>query len=122
MLRPLREALAGGTSLGDAWLGVDHAAGWLVGSVGLYRVPEPGVLVLGYSVYPTLERQGYASEMAWWAMQRAAESGAHVLRATIPHGHFASMTVARRAGLQHVGETFDAELGMDVLVFERRFS
>lgn len=75
--------------------------GAAAGLAGFSGGPDAdGTVTLGYSVYPSHQRQGIASEAATalvaWAL---AQPGVRRVQATIPPGHVASERVARDAGL-----------------------
>lgn len=93
---------------------IDRHERKLVGSVGFAGRPDPaGTVLLGYSVYPDLERRGYASEAAAGVVKWAlAQPEVHRVQATIRPGHTASQRVAANAGLQHVGELETEEEGV----------
>lgn len=84
------------------WI-VDRVEGRLVGSAGFSGYPDTGgTLLMGYSVYPWAEGNGYASEAAAalvrWAL---AQPPVQAVRATIPPRHVASQRVAANAGLTY---------------------
>ena len=91
-----------------AWWGrwlVARESGTVVGMAGFAGAPdEQGTVTLGYSVYPAMQRQGFAAEAAAaltdWAL---AQPGVRRVRATIPPEHVASQRVAARAGLTRTG-------------------
>jgi ribosomal-protein-alanine N-acetyltransferase len=79
--------------------------GEAVGSAGFASLSSrDGRRELGYSVYPSFQGQGIASEAASalvaWAL---AQPGTHTVRATIPPWHVASQRVATHAGLRRTG-------------------
>jgi ribosomal-protein-alanine N-acetyltransferase len=79
--------------------------GEAVGSAGFVsQSSRDGQRELGYSVYPSFQARGIASEAASalvaWAL---AQPGTHSVRATIPPWHVASQHVAARAGLRRTG-------------------
>ena len=91
-----------------------------VGSIGLSVPDEQGISVMGYSVYPSLPGQGYASEAAAalveWGLRRPE---INAIRATIPVGHTASELVAGRAGLTMTAEQIENESEGTLNVWER---
>ena len=91
-----------------------------IGSIGCGAPNDAGETVFGYSVYPTFEGNGYASEAARgivdWALGLDA---VEVVTATIPAGHIASEIVATRAGLSNTGAQIEDE-GMTLNVWQRR--
>jgi RimJ/RimL family protein N-acetyltransferase len=79
--------------------------GEAVGAAGFTGAPdEDGVVLLGYSVYPTFQGQGLAAEagraLVAWALARPE---IRRVRATIPPDHVASQRVAAAAGLRRTG-------------------
>ena len=81
---------------------VAQETGEAVGSAGFSSLPDhDGYRALGYSVYPSFQGQGIASEAASalvaWALTQPGTSG---VRATIPPWHVASQRVAAHAGLR----------------------
>jgi [ribosomal protein S5]-alanine N-acetyltransferase len=79
--------------------------GEAVGSAGFVsQSSRDGQRELGYSVYPSFQGQGIASEAASalvaWAL---AQPGTQSVRATIPPWHVASQRVATHAGLRRTG-------------------
>ena len=93
-----------------------------VGSIGIYPPDDDAVALIGYSVYPSLTGQGFASEAAAglvkWGLRRPE---INAIRATIPVGHTASELVAGRAGLTLTGEQVEDEHEDRTLnVWERR--
>ncbi|MEZ4502768.1 MAG: GNAT family N-acetyltransferase [Dehalococcoidia bacterium] len=101
-----------------SWVGVDRDLETAVVAGGLGFGPdERGVVVLGYSVYPRHEGQGYATEFARalvdWAF---TQPDVTAVEATIPEGHDASIRVATKAGMQPAGTVEEPEFG-HVLLF-----
>ena len=79
--------------------------GEAIGSAGFVsQSSRDGRRELGYSIYPSFQGQGLASEAASvlvaWAL---AQPGTGSVRATIPPWHAASQRVAARAGLRRTG-------------------
>jgi [ribosomal protein S5]-alanine N-acetyltransferase len=84
---------------------VGKETGEAVGSAGFTSQPDrDGYRALGYSVYPSYQGQGIASEAASalvvWALTQPGTQG---VRATIPPWHVASQRVAAHAGLRRTG-------------------
>jgi ribosomal-protein-alanine N-acetyltransferase len=81
----------------------------VVGMGGFAGPPdEHGQLIMGYSIFPECQRQGYASEaaraLADWAM---AQPGITRIEATISPRNIASERVAAYAGLHRTDEMED---------------
>lgn len=91
------------------------------GSIGFTGGPDAeGAVTLGYSVYPSYQRQGITAEAAAalvaWAL---AQPGVRAVRATIPPGHTASERVAASAGLTRTGRIIDDPNEGPVEIWER---
>ena len=104
-----------------AWLIVVRATREAVGSVGLGGRPDAeGAVLMGYSIYPSFEGRGYATEaaraLAAWALGQVDVA---CVRATIPSGHAPSLRVAEKVGMRQVGTAHDDEVG-EVLVYDLR--
>lgn len=89
----------------SARLIVERASGAAAGSIGCTAPPDAsGTVTIGYSIYPSFQRRGIASEAAAalvaWAL---AQPGVRRVLATIPPGHVASERVATCAGLHRTG-------------------
>lgn len=106
-----------------SWLIISTASQEAVGVAGLGGKPnDAGVVLLGYSIYPARQGQGYATEAARallaWAL---GQPGVDAVRATIPPDHARSIRVAEKLGMQQVGTAQDDDVG-DILVYEARRS
>jgi RimJ/RimL family protein N-acetyltransferase len=106
-LPALRDALRDDPASGQwgPFLIVLRETGEAAGAAGFFAHPDAaGTLVLGYSVYPSLQRRGIASQTAValtaWAL---AQPGIHRVQATIPPWHIASQRVAAQAGMRNTG-------------------
>lgn len=76
-----------------------------VGSIGMTPPDDSGHAMIGYSVYPAFEGQGYASEAAIAIVEYGlAIDGIAGIYATIHPGNTGSEIVAGRAGLVFTGE------------------
>jgi RimJ/RimL family protein N-acetyltransferase len=90
--------------------------GWLVGDVGMSPADdEPGVMKVGYTMAPTFQGRGYATEAVGALVAFAFdELGAEVVRAYASAANAASIRVAEKVGMQlmeryertHDGETW----------------
>jgi ribosomal-protein-alanine N-acetyltransferase len=102
------------------WI-VIRETGEVVGSIGFMGRPDAdSAVTMGYSVYPSYQRQGIASEaakalVAWAVMQPEVRS----VRATIKPGHVASQRVAAAAGLRRTDRVEDDPDEGKVEVWER---
>lgn len=81
---------------------------------------DQGFVMMGYSVFPAMQRQGYASEaaraLADWAMSQPGITG---IRATISPRNIASERVAAYAGLRRTDAMEDDPDEGPVFVWER---
>jgi RimJ/RimL family protein N-acetyltransferase len=118
-----RDALLANPDAAPWWarLLVVRETGEVAGAAGFTGGPDAdGTVTLGYSIYPSCQRQGLASEAAAtlvaWAL---AQPGVRVVRATIPPGHIASERVAENAGLRRTGRLVDDPDEGPVEVWER---
>lgn len=103
------------------WLMVTRDAGDAVGMVGLPGEPdEHGRAPIGYSVYPSWEGRGYATEAVGavldWVL---GQSGIAAVRATIAPDNAGSLRVATKVGMRAVAIGRVMDVG-EVVVFERR--
>jgi RimJ/RimL family protein N-acetyltransferase len=118
-----RDTLRADPGAGPWWarLIVVRATGEAAGSIGFSGGPDAeGTVTLGYSVYPSYQRLGIASEaaasMVAWAL---TQPGVRAVQATIPPGHVASEKVAAAAGMEPTGRTIDDPDEGPVAVWER---
>jgi [ribosomal protein S5]-alanine N-acetyltransferase len=92
----------------------------VVGRIGFHGpTDDTGMLEIGYEVFPTFRRQGYARE-AVLAMFRWAQRDTAVLRfrATVSPDNLASRRLVAGLGFIEVGSQWDEEDGEET-VFER---
>lgn len=112
----IRDQLTGGRESGP-WLFVLRETREPVGAGGTAPAGK-GVLLIGYSIWPRHQKNGYASEAtAALCKHGLALPGVKRIRATIPVGHNASERVASSVGFRRVGKDFDPDVG-EVGVFE----
>jgi ribosomal-protein-alanine N-acetyltransferase len=118
-----RDVLREDQSISPWWarLIVVREKGDAAGSIGFTGRPDAdGSVLLGYSVYPSHQRLGIASEAAIalvaWAL---AQPGVRRVRATIPPGHVASERVAAATGMQPTGVIIDDPDDGPVAIWER---
>lgn len=102
------------------WLIVRREDVRAVGVCGLGGRPDAhGAVVLGYSVYPSLEGRGYATEAAEAVMDWAlGQPGVRTVRILAPVWNQASIAVARKLGTRAAGFEASPEVG-EVAIFER---
>jgi RimJ/RimL family protein N-acetyltransferase len=71
-----------------------------------------GVVLLGYTIWPQHQLQGYASEAARALCEHGfSRHRARAIRATIPVGHAASERVAIASGMVRVGDGYEEGVG-----------
>lgn len=88
----------------------DSAHPVLVGTVSYKGPPTAGVVEIGYSVVPSWQRHGLATEAARALIERAWERGAQaVLAHTLPHLE-PSIGVLRKLGFERLGTNAEGEL------------
>jgi RimJ/RimL family protein N-acetyltransferase len=119
VLRYRAEALAADPA---AWPWLLHAAldahGHLVGRIGCHARPVAGRVEVGYHVVPAARGRGVATRMLASFSDWLREHGADTVVLTIGPDNAASLTIARKAGFVQVGEEWDEEDGLQ-LVLER---
>jgi RimJ/RimL family protein N-acetyltransferase len=100
------------------WLVSLRDTGQAVGVCGLGGRPIDGTTMLGYSVYPEFESNGYATEASLALVEWVFEQpGARRVRATVPEWNEASVAVARKLGMTMIGTETDDDVGA-VSVYE----
>lgn len=123
VLEYFRDTLEADPAIAPWWvrLIVTRDSATAVGSIGFTGPPDgEGAVVLGYSIYPAFQRQGFAAEAATalvdWALLQP-----EVLRvqATIHPGHVASERVAAHAGLTRTNRIIDDPDEGPIAVWER---
>jgi RimJ/RimL family protein N-acetyltransferase len=98
---------------------VHRTTGQVVGDVGLHDAPHDGMVEIGYSIRPEHRRRGIAIEAAAGLLSWAAtQPGVTTFRASISPDNAASLGLVRRLGFVEVGEQWDDEDGLE-LVLER---
>jgi RimJ/RimL family protein N-acetyltransferase len=79
----------------------------LVGDVGMRVDDEPGVVLVGYTISPTYQGHGYATEAVQALVDYAFDTlGADLVRAYAEASNIASIRVAEKVGLP-VAERFE---------------
>ena len=93
---------------------LEREGGRLVGDVGISPADgEPTVLKVGYTIDPSVQGRGYATEAVRALVRYAFEVlGAEVVRIYADTDNVASIRVAEKAGLHHI-ETFEHREGDD---------
>jgi RimJ/RimL family protein N-acetyltransferase len=96
---------------------VERATGRVVGDVGLHAAPVDGMVEIGYTVRPEQRRRGIAIEAAAGLFSWAAgQPGVTTFRASISPDNAASLGLVRRLGFVEVGEQWDEEDGLELLL------
>jgi RimJ/RimL family protein N-acetyltransferase len=88
----------------------DHATPTLVGSVGYKGPPADGVVEIGYSVVPSWQRRGLATEASRALIAAAWERGADVCLAHTFEHLEPSIGVLRKLGFERLGPSESGEL------------
>lgn len=101
------------------WLVVERDSREAVGAVTFAGMPDStGAVLIGYAMYPSRVRKGYATEavraMVDWAF---AQPGVRVVRALAPVWNTPAVHVAEKVGMRPVASDEDDEIG-EVLVYE----
>jgi len=96
----------------------DEDARRAVGRAGFHEKPGPDARVeIGYAVDPLFRRQGYARAALAALLERAAgDARVHTVRLSISPDNVASMALAREFGFVRVGEQWDDEDGLEILL------
>ena len=96
----------------------------MVGHTGFHGPPgtngrrDPEALEIGYTVFPSFRRQGYALEAAAALIDWAhAEHGIRKFLASVAPRNEPSLAIVRKLGFVRTGQQWDAEDGLE-LVFE----
>jgi [ribosomal protein S5]-alanine N-acetyltransferase len=100
-----------------AWLvrAVVGPDGEVVGDAGFHGPPDDrGMVEMGYAILPRHRRRGFGTAAVAALVAFATEHGARVLRASIAPDNAASLALARRFGLEPVGEHVDDEDGREL--------
>lgn len=93
----------------------------MIGHIGFHGPPRNGCLEMGYTVFSTYRRQGYAEEAALGVMRWAATN--HCItrfRVSISPDNAPSLAMAAKLGFEHTGEQIDPEDGLEY-VFEKDY-
>lgn len=91
----------------------------VIGSAGFAGPPNyRGVIAMGYSVLPTEEGKGYATEAARMLIEWGFnQPNVRAVEATIPPWHVASLRIAEKCGMTKIGKANDHDVG-EVEVWE----
>jgi len=99
-------------------LAVARATGTIIGLANFHAPPdERGMVEIGYRVVAEHRRQGYGREIAqtmWRAA--AAHPDVRVLRASVSPDNEASLAIVRAAGFVQVGQEWDDEDGLELVL------
>jgi ribosomal-protein-alanine N-acetyltransferase len=96
---------------------VDRTTGHVVGDIGLHDAPHDGMVEIGYSIRAEHRRRGIAIEAAAGLLSWAAtQPGVTTFRASISPDNAASLGLVRRLGFVEVGEQWDDEDGLEVVL------
>ena len=98
-----------------------HGSGNLVGRIGCHAAPVDGRVEVGYYVRPDARRRGLATRMLEVFSDWLRSNGVTTIVLAVGPANVASLRIARQAGFVRVGEQWDDEDGVE-LVLERRFA
>jgi ribosomal protein S18 acetylase RimI-like enzyme len=99
-------------------LAVDRGTGELVGYGNFHARPDAdGMVEIGYTVLPEFRRRGYGREIAETLWRAAvAHPDVRVLRASVAPDNEASLAIVKCAGLVEIGEQWDDEDGLELVL------
>jgi RimJ/RimL family protein N-acetyltransferase len=104
------------------WLALLSSSRQAVGGIGCGAPDQDGVALVGYSVYPQFQGNGYATEgmraVMEWARARYA---VRIFRATIPPWNATSLRVADKLGMVRMGTSHDPQVG-EIYVYDLEVS
>ncbi|MFN8493302.1 MAG: GNAT family protein [Caldilineaceae bacterium] len=114
----------------EPWLGraiVLRASQTMVGSIAFHMAPEPepvrplgpGGVELGYTIFPSFRRQGYATEACQALMNWARRQGVTRFILSISPANQPSLRIAAHFGFVKIGAQMDEEDGLEE-IYERR--
>lgn len=124
-IRRARYARHGGRY--GSWAIQRREDGVVVGSVLLKPLPgrdetrETDDIEVGWHLHPDCWGHGYATEAARGALELAFAAGIGEVYAVVNPGNVASMAVARRLGMRHIGRRTDWYGGEELETFLLRF-
>jgi len=99
-------------------LAVERSSGTVVGLGNFHAPPDArGMVEIGYRVVEAYRRRGYGREIAqtMWRYA-AAHPDVRVLRASVSPDNAASLAIVRAAGFVQVGEEWDDEDGLELVL------
>lgn len=97
---------------------IDSENGAVVGRAGFHGPPdEAGMVEIGYSIDPLYRRQGHARAALRILLEVAAsDPHVNVVRASVRPDNLASRALIDRHGFRVVGEQWDDEDGLEVIL------
>lgn len=86
---------------------------WMVGHIGFHGRPKDGTAELGYTIFASARRRGFAEEAVRGMLGWAAENGATRFRLSIAPDNAASQALAAKLGFTKVGARDDPVDGIE---------
>jgi [ribosomal protein S5]-alanine N-acetyltransferase len=116
VLRYRREALDADPEAAPYLLHVLLDDGRVAGRIGAHEAPVDGVAEIGYYVTPEYRGRGVATEMVVGFLDWLASTGVRRVRASVGPDNTASLAIVRRCGFEQVGERWDEEDGLELVL------
>ncbi|HMR34476.1 MAG TPA: GNAT family protein [Geminicoccaceae bacterium] len=86
---------------------------WMAGHIGFHGRPEDGTVELGYTIFASARRRGFAEEAVRGMLRWAAGNGATRYRLSIRPDNTASQALAAKLGFIKVGTRDDPVEGVE---------
>lgn len=86
---------------------------WMVGHIGFHGRPKDGTAELGYTIFDTARRRGFAEEAIRGMLRWAAENGATRFVLSIAPDNDASQALAAKLGFTRIGTRDDPVDGVE---------
>lgn len=86
---------------------------WMVGHVGFHGRPHEGTAELGYTIFATARRRGFAEEAVLGMLRWAADQGVARFVLSIRPDNDASQALARKLGFTKIGTRDDPVDGVE---------
>jgi RimJ/RimL family protein N-acetyltransferase len=101
------------------FLAIEKESKILIGSVGFHDVPsEKGMIEIGIRIIPDFQGKGYGQELLLGAWTKISENPeVKIFRYTVSPENAPSLHIAKKYGLNLVGQQIDEEVGIE-LIFE----